>query len=304
MGGPSAERDISLVTGEQVRRALRSKGYRTTAIDLDAGFIRRLRAARPDVVFIALHGVPGEDGTIQGALELLGFPYVGSGVLASALGMDKARAKMFFVSMGIPAPFHIPVHAHELEKRPIGQLEEQLIGSLGLPMVIKPALEGSAIGVAIVRRREELAGAVERAFERGRQILAEEFIKGSEITVGVLGNEEPQALPVIEIVPENEFYDYEAKYTPGRSRHLIPPRIPKQAERQAQQYAVAAHVGLGCRCFSRVDFVVGAEDHLPYILEINTIPGMTPVSLFPDAARAAGLDFPELVERLIELALE
>ncbi len=170
-------------------------------------------------------------------------------------------------------------------------------------MVIKPSKTGSALGVKIIRDAAEIESAVREAAEFG-EAIAEEFIDGVEITTGVLGTEHPRALPAIEIVSEREFYDYEAKYTPGMSSHLIPPRVCEQAVERAEAFAIAAHVGLGCRCFSRVDFIVDKEDDLPYILEINTIPGMTPTSLFPEAAKAAGIEFEDLVETLVRLALE
>lgn len=303
MGGPSREREISLKTGGQIFQALQSKGYPAATIDLGSDIVEQLNKSRCDLVFIALHGSPGEDGTIQGLLETLGIPYVGSGVLASALGMDKIRSKLFFASIGIPAPFYMPVERYDLKGATINQITERLLDSLGLPMVIKPAREGSAIGVAVIRKKEEVKPLLEAGLEKNDELIFEEYIKGTEITVGVLGNVNPETLPIVEIVPENEFYDFEAKYD-GKSKHIIPARIGDKESEQARKFALAAHKGLGCRDFSRVDFIVSKEDHLPYILEINTIPGMTPVSLFPEAAKAAGLEFPELIDKLVKLALE
>lgn len=304
MGGPSVEREISLITGEEIRRALAAKGYKTTEIDLDSDVVDHLKKSGCDLVFIALHGVPGEDGTIQGLLDILKIPYVGSGVLASAVGMDKIRSKMMFSALGIPAPFHIPVSRLELNGSASDQLVRRLVGSLGLPMIVKPSTTGSAVGVKIVEDEEEIEPALRAATDFSAEAMAEELISGAEITIGLLGNEQPRPLPAIEIATENEFYDYDAKYTAGKSRHIIPPRLPKEAISQAEKFAVAAHVGLGCRGFSRVDFIVDKEDNLPYILEINTIPGMTPLSLFPDAAKHAGIEFEELVDTLVKLALE
>jgi D-alanine-D-alanine ligase len=304
MGGSSVEREISLITGEQIRRALRAKGFKTTGIDLDRDIVSKLRRSRCQVVFIALHGVPGEDGTIQGLLDILGLPYVGSGVLASAVGMDKIRSKMLFSAMGIPAPFHISVNRIELGQGVAGQLVQRLVGSLGLPLVVKPATTGSAIGVKVIERKDDILPALEDALKFGNEAIVEEHIAGTEITIGLLGNERPRVLPAVEIVPERGFYDFEAKYTPGMSRHLIPPRASQKVVARAEKFALAAHVGLGCRGLSRVDFIIDKEEHLPYILEINTIPGMTPTSLFPEAARSAGIEFEELVEDLVRLALE
>lgn len=303
MGGSSVEREISLITGEKISEALKTRGYKVVNIDLDRDIAENLKNCACDLVFIALHGSPGEDGTIQGLLDLMGLPYVGSGVLASAVGIDKIRSKMLFSALGIPAPFHLPVSPEELGEGKTEQLIHRLTGSLGLPMVIKPSKTGSAIGVKVVREESEIEPALREAVKYG-ETIAEEFIKGVEITTGVLGTHHPRALPAIEIVSERDFYDFEAKYTPGMSSHHIPPRVDPEAVKRAEAFAIAAHVGLGCRCLSRVDFIVDAEDNLPYILEINTIPGMTPTSLFPEAAKAAGIEFEDLIESLIELAME
>lgn len=304
MGGPSAEREISLTTGEEIHRALTAKGYKSTRIDLDREIVSNLKNSGCDLAFIALHGVPGEDGTIQGLLEVLEIPYVGSGVLASAVGIDKIRSKMMFSALGIPAPFHIPVNRIELNGTASQQLVQRLVGSLDLPMIIKPAAAGSAVGVKIVEDQEAIVPALREATEFSPEAMAEEFIAGTEITIGLLGNLNPRPLPAIEIVTENDFYDYEAKYTAGKCRHIVPPGVPKETIAQAEKFAIAAHIGLGCRGFSRVDFIVDKEDYLPYILEINTIPGMTPLSLFPDAAKHAGIEFEDLVETLVKLALD
>ncbi|HEB12785.1 MAG TPA: D-alanine--D-alanine ligase [Actinobacteria bacterium] len=304
MGGNSVEREVSLITGAEINRALSAKNYQTTKIDLDKDVVSNLQNSQCDLVFIALHGVPGEDGTIQGLLDILGLPYVGSGVLASAVGMDKIRSKMLFSALGIPAPFHITVNEKELNDSSAGQLIQRLVGSLGLPMVIKPTTTGSAIGVEIVEKEAQIEPALKEAMKYGRETMAEEFMVGKEITIGLLGNESPRALPAIEIVTERDFYDYKAKYTSGLSKHIIPPRVPEKTLVDAEKFAKAAHVGLGCRGFSRVDFMVDKEENIPYVLEINTIPGMTPLSLFPDAARSAGIEFEDLIEKLIELALE
>ncbi len=304
MGGNSVEREVSLITGAEISRALLAKNFLTSKIDLDKDVVSNLQKSQCDLVFIALHGVPGEDGTIQGMLDILGLPYVGSGVLASAVGMDKIRSKMFFSALGIPAPFHVSVNENELNGGPAIQLIQRLVGSLGLPMVIKPTTTGSAIGVKIVEKEVEIEPALKEAMKHGREVIAEEFVAGKEITIGLLGNESPRVLPAIEIVSKREFYDYKAKYTSGLSKHIVPPRIPEKTLADAERFAKAAHVGLGCRGFSRVDFIVDKEDDVPYVLEINTIPGMTPLSLFPDAARSAGIEFEDLIETLVKLALE
>jgi D-alanine-D-alanine ligase len=296
MGGRSAERDVSLVTGEQVASALEAKGYAVQRLDLDEGLLGTLQDGSIDCVFVALHGRLGEDGTVQGMLEVLGVPYTGSGVLASALAMDKVVTKKILCYEEIPTPrFWVARHG-ETDVRAIA-------AELPLPLVVKPVREGSAIGVNIVRRADELAAAVAEAFTCDDEALIEEYVAGTEITVGVLERHEPEALPSVEIVPANEMYDYDAKYTPGKSEHIIPARITEAAGKRSSELAIRAHRALGCRGFSRVDLIVTPEGE-PYVLEVNTIPGMTGTSLFPEAAKAAGVDFPDLIEQLVLQALD
>lgn len=298
MGGRSAEREVSLNTGQQVAEALESIGYETMCIDSGSpGFVTELSAASPKVVFVCLHGRFGEDGTVQGMLELLEIPYVGSGVLASALAMDKVMSKHFFAQMGIPSPAY--VHVRRQEPVDIRAVTE----ALGPKTVVKPANEGSAIGVTISHEPDELPSAIDEALRFDDNVLVEEFVPGVEVTVGVLGNEELMALPTLEIVPEHEFYDYESKYVPGMSRHIIPARVSEEARTECQRLALLAHRAFGCRGMSRSDTIVDADGRTQ-MLEVNTIPGMTRTSLLPDAARAAGIEFPRLCERLVELALE
>jgi len=305
-GGVSAEREVSLNTGEQVMAALREAGAVALALDTaDLGFIHALRAGDFDAAFICLHGRFGEDGTVQGLLEIIGVPYVGSGVLASALAMDKHMSRV--VLDGAPAagtPIRMPVcevlhRRHAPDAATLAVISERLGGKV----VVKPVSEGSAIGVTIVHEPAELADAIRVAFQLDDTVLVEQFIAGVETTTGVLGNAAPFALPTIEIVPEHEFYDYESKYLPGMSRHIIPARIPAAALARCDEIAVAVHALLGCEGMSRSDMIV-APDGEVYFLEVNTIPGMTPTSLLPDAARSAGIAFPELCALLVGYALE
>lgn len=297
-GGRSAEREVSLNTGTQVTAALRESGFDVVEIDTgDDEFIAELMKAQAHVAFICLHGRFGEDGTVQGLCELLELPYVGSGVLASALAMDKVMSKHFYACAGIPTPDYVALtRGHEFDT-------EAIVARLGDKSVVKPANEGSAIGVTIVHEPAELPSAIGHAFTYDRHVLVERFVGGVEVTVGVLGNEHPIALPTLEIVPEHEFYDYDSKYLPGMSRHIIPARVSQQARESCERLSVAAHAALGCRGMSRSDLIVtpGGE---ALLLETNTIPGMTTTSLLPDAARAAGIEFPGLCLRLVELALE
>jgi len=303
LGGKSAEREISLRTGEQVGLALRRKGHEVIALDLDEGLVPALQRQRPDVVFIALHGRYGEDGCLQGLLEILGVPYVGSGVLASALAMDKVMSKKLFQLEGLICPRSMVIAGSELDGTSGGEVAGEVEEAFGFPVIVKPNREGSTIGLTLVKEPAGLPDALRRAFEYDEEAVVEEYIRGTEITVSVLGNREPWALPIIEIISATGLYDYKAKYTKGMSEHIIPARVPEHTYEAAQAAAVRAHKALGCRGMSRADFIVG-PDNEPYILEVNTIPGMTETSLLPDAARAAGIEFPDLVDMLIDFALE
>lgn len=291
---PGSETEVAAVA--EAERALATTGPLRPVSDLGSTEDGR----RVDVAFIALHGRFGEDGTIQGMLELLGIPYTGSGVLASALAMDKIVSKRVLRQAGVPMPDSVDIRRRsDLVTRDI--LAEVRI--LGYPVMVKPSRQGSTIGMAKAESEGELMPAIEEAFKYDSQVLIEEFVPGTEITVGLLGNDEPMALPIVEIVPAKGFYDYEAKYTPGATDEIVPARIPQAAAARAQELAVTAHRALGCRGMSRVDMIVRSEQDV-VVLEVNTIPGMTPTSLLPTAARAAGVSFPELLDRLIQLALE
>jgi len=294
MGGLSAEREVSLRSGRAVCQALESKGYQVVPIVVDRNLPRQLQESGIDLAFIALHGPFGEDGTVQGMLELLGIPYTGSGVLASALAMDKIATKKILTADGLPTPAY---RAFEVDD-PVAAAEA--LAALGLPLVVKPPAQGSSIGVCVVYQEDEFQTAVREAGAFGPRVLVEQFLEGPELTAAVLGNRKLVVLPLIEIVSATGRYDYEAKYTPGLSDHIIPPRVSPQVQEAVRDLAVRAYQALGCRGFARVDLIVSGNQ--PYILEINTIPGLTEVSLFPDAARAAGLEFPDLVEQLLQLA--
>jgi D-alanine-D-alanine ligase len=322
MGGRSDEREVSLVTGRMILNALDSVKYDAYPVDTacigaglgitggdaladNSGFAPFSAVisghghyAKPDVAFIALHGKFGEDGTVQGLLELLGIPYVGSGVLGSALAMDKIMARKVLEHDGVPIPKGISV------PRPadMARLTEQVIETLGLPAVVKPNKQGSTIGLSIVRAPSELSAAVDLAFSRDDEVLIEEYVEGIEITAPVIGNNSLEALPLIEIVPSSGFYDYHSKYTPGATTEIVPARIPSDVYRRAEQLGMQCHRSLSCRGMSRTDMIVRGDDI--YVLEVNTIPGMTPTSLLPLSAAEAGITFPNLLDRLIGLALE
>ncbi len=300
MGGRSAEAAVSRVSASEVARGLEAGGHRVTLIELDDGCAACLLELRPDVVFPALHGPPGEDGTVQGFLELLGFPYVGSGVHGSAVAMDKSLAKTVFQRQGLPI-------ADEIVVEPGSDLVEaaaQIRDRLGEAVVIKPLRQGSALGVTRLANGGDLQAAVESALAYGHGVLVEPFILGREITVGVLDlhGSDPQALPAIEIrTATDEWYDYGHRYTAGKSEHLIPAPVPEALAEKLQDIALTAHRALGLRDLSRADFLLTDNDD-PFLLEVNTLPGMTPTSLFPDGAAAAGTPFAELVGALVHSA--
>ncbi len=322
MGGTSAEREVSLSTGRQILNALDPDRYTVYALDtasgqkfLPPGVTRPLgllhaagsgaeitalpqlpQAApseRPDVVFIALHGRGGEDGTVQGMLEVLGLPYTGSGVLASALAMDKAMSKRVLTGVGVLMPQDVTLRRGAMPAA----------GDVPLPCIVKPNAQGSTIGMAVVRDWAEMDAAVALAFRHDDTVLVEQFVAGTEITVPILGNGDLEILPIVEIVPRGGFYDYEAKYTAGATDEIVPARIPDDVAAGAGRIARLCHRILGCRGMSRTDMIVTPEGEI-YTLEINTIPGMTPTSLLPRSAEAAGYRFPQLLDRLISLALE
>jgi D-alanine-D-alanine ligase len=292
MGGSSPESEISLQSGLCVMQALKTLDYPATRIDHGEGFVDELRRVRPAAVFNALHGGDGEDGTVQAVLEWLRIPYQGSGVRASAVAMDKWISKALLRAEGLPAP-------RGLRMTPADARSFSVATAFGLPCVVKPRAEGSAVGVSIVREEREWADAVRDATIGAGEILIEEYIAGREFTVAILGD---QALPIVEITPHDRFYSYVAKYTPGGSTHTVPARLDADVAAQMERAALAMHRALGARDYSRVDVML-ADSGSMAILECNTLPGLTPLSLFPDAARAAGISYEALVDRLLLCAL-
>jgi D-alanine-D-alanine ligase len=280
---------------EQVERAAAAAAPATSALVPSPGESRGI-----DVAFLALHGPYGEDGTLQGLLDLLGIPYVGSGTLASALAMNKAMAKKVLAADGLPVAAGTVVERATFRRDPEG--EARRAAAAALPAIVKPVAQGSSVGLSLVATAAEMRPALEKALLHDTRALVEERLAGTEITVGVVGNRELQALPVVEIVPKHELFDYQAKYDPELSEEICPARIPEEAAHAAQELGVRAHRALACRGFSRCDMILTSRG--PVVLEVNTLPGMTVNSLLPKAARVAGIPFPELLDRLVRLAME
>lgn len=299
-GGKSKEREVSLASGAGSKKALEEAGFPVTQLDpAKKEDLISLIENDYDIAFLCLHGKYGEDGTMQGFLEIAGIPYTGSNVWGSALAMDKCKAKIFYERAGIKTPRSMTIAKADFSD----STADEIMTEIGCPCVVKPATEGSALGVYIVNNEDELKKALQEVFELDKQILVETYVKGKELTVAVVGNDDPDVYPIIEIVPQNEFYDYESKYAPGGSVHICPAQIEDSIAKKIQEAAVQAHLVLGCSGVSRSDFLL--EDNGDFwILETNTLPGMTETSLLPDAGRAAGLSFPELCVKLVQLALE
>ena len=292
MGGQSAEREISIRSGRAVWAALIRKGYDAIPLEVDSSVVARLREVRGQIAFIALHGPGGEDGTIQGMLEVLHIPYTGSGVRACAVAMDKAITKVLLEHGGIPVPRGFV--------RTLRDRRKPLPSGFRLPLVVKPVSQGSTLGITIVRKSRDLSKGLEAAFAYGTAVLIEEYVDGRELTVGIL-NDRP--LPVVEIIPRSGFYDFAAKYTPGASVYKAPAPLSSRLTKQIQALALDVHRHFGCRGATRVDFRLDRKGR-PFVLELNTVPGMTETSLLPMAAKAARLSYEDMVEAILESAIE
>jgi len=327
LGGTSAERDVSLITGQEVAKAIRENGHQVMAVDCAFGdaliedwekdinevirvehsdiekqkqeldrntlkTIELLLREKVQVVFIALHGGYGENGQIQDLLDLVKIPYTGSAGLASGMGMDKHISKILFEKAGVPTAPWVRITAGK-------KFSPDELTTLGFPLVIKPNDQGSTVGLTIVKEPSQLKTAIEKAFKFSQTVLAEKFIAGREMTVAIL-DQDP--LPVIEIIPEHGIYDYECKYQKGKSQYIVPAKIPPTITKRLQSLALLAYQALGCRHYARVDFRL-SEDQQPFCLEVNTLPGMTATSLVPKAAKAVGINFNQLVERILQLAI-
>ncbi len=289
MGGLSPERKVSLTSGQEIFNALKSKGLNATLVDVDHNIGASLAERKIDLAWIALHGTFGEDGTIQGILEYLKIPYTGSGVLGSAVAYNKVVSKEIFMERGIPTALYQVIHAED---------RNRVMPKLDFPVVVKPSDQGSSIGVSIVRSESKWETALDLAFDVSEEVLIEKYIAGKLLAVGMNG---PQPMPIVEIVPKSGFYDYEAKYTAGKTDYVCPAELTPEAVDRCNDTAVRVFKALKGRGFPRVDLILD-ENGTPYVLEMNTIPGMTPTSLLPMAARKAGLEFDELVIEILKRA--
>ena len=299
-GGASPEAEVSRSSAAEVVKALRQRHMTVTLLELDEGLADALADAEPQVVFPVLHGSPGEDGTVQGFLETLGYPYVGSDVRGSAIGMDKHASKALFRASGLPVLDELLIRPDDDIQAAIASVKARF----GDPVVVKPTRQGSALGTTPMPNGGDLPEAVAAAMRFGGPVMIEPFAAGREITVGVLDieGEQPTAWPAIEILTApDEWYDYEHRYTPGKSEHIVPAPLPEKVHTELQRIAIAGHRALELRDLSRADFIVSDEGAIR-LLEINTMPGMTPTSLYPDGARAAGYDFVSLVDALVRSA--
>jgi D-alanine-D-alanine ligase len=299
MGGSSAERDVSLMSGAGVLAALQGRGVDAHAFDPSQRPLDDLKREGFARCFIALHGRHGEDGTVQGALELLGIPYTGSGVMASAVAMDKVMTKRIWIAVGLPTPRYVWLAPDQQQRERVRQVPDEL----GLPLIVKPPREGSSIGVTKVAGYSDMQAAVQLAGRYDPDILCEEFIDGEELTCPVLGEGAgARALPVVRIVPPAAGYDYQNKYFTDDVKYLCPAGLPPQEEQEVQRLALAAHRALGCRGWSRTDLMMRAHDRKPFLLELNTSPGMTSHSLVPKSAQTVGLAYEDLCLHLLESA--
>ncbi|WP_347549820.1 D-alanine--D-alanine ligase [Pseudalkalibacillus hwajinpoensis] len=295
-GGTSAEREVSLSSGKGIMNALKANGHEVIGIDFHPERLQEVMDLDVEIIFIGLHGKYGEDGRIQGLLDMLDIPYVGSGVLGSAVAMDKAKSKKVLKDSGIRLAKDLVLYKSD-DQQPLDL-------PFDYPVVVKPNSEGSTIGLTIARDEEELQKGIKEAFHFDSTVILEEFISGTEVTVAVMGEKgNVKSLPVVEIVPKNAYYDYESKYAEGGSEHIVPARISSSYTELIQHQSVVAHELLDCDTYSRVDFIVPSDGSEPVFLEVNTLPGMTPTSLFPDAAKEIGYTYEQMIENLIQLGL-
>jgi len=304
-GGESEEREISLKSGQAIYKALKDEGLDVVKMDVDRKMLKEIEREKIDVAVLALHGGWGEDGTIQAVCKLMEIPFTGPDLLGSALALNKVMAKKIFKSEGIPTPPWKVISQEETTKRGyLDRLTKKLGEEFGLPIVLKPALQGSSVGLKVVKEKMNLKSSIKESMKYGKCLLVEKYLRGTEVTVGILGlAPDLEPLPVVEIVPKRGVYDFKSKYTQGETEYIVPARLPKRLYEKTQLLALQAFKALNLDIVARIDMLI-EEDRNLYVLEANTNPGMTATSLLPKAALAAGYEFSKLLKRMIELAIK
>lgn len=304
MGGRSLEREISIKSGQRISNALRKIGHDVTKLDVDQSIIDNLQTGKYDLAYIALHGKDGEDGTIQEMLEVLEIPYTGPGVYANVLSFDKIVSKQIFQRLDIPTPAFYFLNASSFRELGASKILPRIVKKIGLPIVVKPSAQGSALGISLVQKERDLADAIISALGYSKKVILEQYIEGTELAVSIIGRDKARILPIVEIVPKNELFDFESRSSIGDTGYFIPARISESAMKKASETALEVHQALRCTDLSRVDIIMGDGGKIPYVMELNTSPGMTDTSLLPMAAEEAGIKFEELVEMIVGMALE
>jgi len=302
MGGRSLEREFSIKSGQRVSNALKKLGHNVIKLDIDESIVENLNSEKIDLAYIALHGKDGEDGTIQEILEVLNIPYTGPGVYPNVLSFDKIISKQIFMSLGIPTPPFYFLNTSSFRELGSSKLLPFIIKKIGLPLVVKPSAQGSALGIRIVNDKESVPEAIISALSYSKKVILEKFIDGVELAVSIIGKE-PRILPAVEIVPKKKFFDFESRSKTGETEYFVPARISASSDKKMKEVAMAVHNALKCTKLSRVDIIMDRKEEIPYVLELNTSPGMTDTSLLPMSAEAAGLSFEELVDEIIKMSL-
>jgi D-alanine-D-alanine ligase len=303
MGGRSLEREFSIKSGERVSNALRKLGHNVIKMDIDEHIVENLTMEKIDLAYIALHGKDGEDGTIQEILEVMNIPYTGPGVYTNVLSFDKIISKQIFISQKIPTPPFYFLNTSSFRELGSSKLLPLIIKKIGFPMVVKPSAQGSALGIKIVNDRETLPEAIIYALSYSKKVILEKFIDGTELAVSIIGKDKPRTLPIVEIVTEKKFFDFESRANIDLTDYFVPARLSSPEEKKVKETAIAVHNALRCTRLSRVDIILDKKDKIPYVLELNTSPGMTDTSLLPMSAKEAGISFEELVNEIIEMSL-
>jgi D-alanine-D-alanine ligase len=304
MGGRSLEREFSIKSGQRISNALRKLGHNVIKMDVNESIIENLKSEKIDLAYIALHGKDGEDGTIQEILEVLGIPYTGPGVYPNVLSFDKIISKQIFISKGIPTPPFYFLNTSSFRELGSSKLLPSIIEKIGLPLVIKPSAQGSALGIRIVNNRESLPEAIIYALSYSKKVILEKFIDGVELAVSIIGKDKPRTLPIVEIVPKKKFFDFESRSEVGETDYFVPARLSPAEDKKVKQTAIEVNNALKCNKLSRVDMMLDKKEKIPYVLELNTSPGMTDTSLLPMSAEEAGMSFEELVDEIIGMSLE